>query len=494
VESAFPLDLITVYFLYGLSFFSMGLAILLEVGRSSKLEFAWALRPLAVFGLVHGSHEWWEMFQLIHEHLQRSSWLLLVNAPLRILLLALSFLMLVLFGARLVAGRDRPRFRLALFLAVAAIWGGGLIWLGISRPMDATLMTAADVYTRYALAIPGAALTAWALALQQRRFVQAGMRAFGWDVVLAAVAFGLYGGIGQLFAAPSIIFPSQFVNSQVFLEWFGFPVQLFRGLMACMAAVFIVRSLRAFEEETRLQIEALREARLTEQRRLEVMRGELLRRTVRAQEDERQRIARELHDELGQTLTALGLGLRGIGAMVETRPEQISSQTRTLETLATNGLAGLQNLISGLHPPQLDDLGLSAALRWYTGEVSSRFGLDVRLVSRGEEPPRPPQMRIALYRIVQEAVTNIVRHAEAGSAVVRVDYGETALSILVEDDGRGFDAATLLRGGGSRPSWGLLGMRERVLLIGGELDIDSRPGQGTRVTVNVPLQRETGNG
>ena len=493
MESAFPLDLITVYFLYGLSFFSMGLAIWLEVGRSSKLEFAWALRPLAVFGLVHGSHEWWEMFQLIHEHLQQSQWLPLFNAPLRVLLLAFSFLMLLAFGARLAAGRDRPRLRWGLFVAVLAVWGGGLVWLGFNHPIDAALMTAADVYTRYTLAIPGAALTAWALALQQRRFVQAGMRAFGWDVVLAAVAFGLYGGIGQLFASQSIIFPSQVVNAEIFLEWFGFPVQLFRGLMACMAAVFIVRSLRAFEEETRLQIEALNEARLSEQHRLEAMRGELLRRTVRAQEDERQRIARELHDELGQTLTALGLGLRGIGAMVETRPEQIPTQTRTLETLATNGLAGLQNLISGLHPPQLDDLGLSAALRWYAGEVSARFGLDVRLVSRGEEPSLPPQMRIALYRIVQEAVTNIVRHAGAGHATVRVDYGDAGLAILVEDDGHGFDAAALMRGGGSRPSWGLLGMRERTALIGGELDIDSRAGQGTRVTIMVPLHREAGN-
>lgn len=479
--------LIFVYFLYGLAFFSMGLAILLELGRTSRLEFAWALRPLAGFGLVHGVHEWLEMFLLLCTDLPASSCALRAVGLGRIILLAASFLMLLSFGGRLIAGRAQRTLRLGLMTTVAMIWAAGMAWLGYRLPAGPERLVDLDVYTRYALAIPGSALAAWALALQQRRFSQAGMRTFGVDAALAAVAFGLYGAIGQLFASPSRIFPSLYLNSQVFLEWFGFPVQMFRGLMACLAAVFIIRSLRAFEEETRLQIETLREARLAEQRRLETLRAELLHRTVRAQEDERARIARELHDELGQTLTALGLGLRGLVGMA---PDQIAGRVKQLETLVADGLAGLQNLIAGLHPPQLDDLGLLPALRWYAREVKSRYNLTVELISAGPEPPLPPEMRITLYRIIQEALTNVVRHAGADRVTVRLEYTGAQVLVTVEDNGRGFDVQTLLgQHLPARPSWGLLGMMERASLAGGRCRIESQPGAGTRVHVELPLPK-----
>jgi signal transduction histidine kinase len=169
-------------------------------------------------------------------------------------------------------------------------------------PVGKNQTLAADVYTRYSLAIPGAALTVWGLLVQRRKFFQAGMSGFGRDVSLAALAFGLYGGIGQLFASPSAIFPSPYINAEVFLRWFGFPIQVFRAAMACLAAVFIIRSLRAFEVESRRREEKLRDEQGAEQHRLEELRSELLHRTVQAQESERQRIARELHDETGPTI------------------------------------------------------------------------------------------------------------------------------------------------------------------------------------------------
>ncbi len=148
--------------------------------------------------------------------------------------------------------------------------------------------------------------------------------------------------------------------------------------MAIIAAVFIIRSLRAFDEENRRRIQALTDAQLAEQERLIGLRAELLHRTVQAQELERQRIAHELHDETGQTLTALGLGLRRSGA---NNPSMILRtpcvRCKSLEELATNGIADLQRLVYGLHPPQLDELGLMAALRWYAQEISERYNLNV---------------------------------------------------------------------------------------------------------------------
>ena len=481
------MDIITVYFLYGLSFFSMGLAILLEVGRSSELDFARALRSLAGFGLVHGTHEWLEMFLLIRpltDGSALSAWI----GPGRVVLLAVSFLFLIQFGARLAVGPLRARLAWQLLGVISAIWVAGLAWLFLAEPPAARIV-AADVYTRYSLAIPGAALAAWGLFLQREKFMQAGMRSFGRDMIVAALAFGLYGCIGQLFAAPSVVFPSEFLNSDTFLDWFGFRIQLFRSLMACIAAVAVIHSLRAFEEETRRQIEDLSRAQQDERQRLEELHEELLRQTVRAQELERQRIARELHDEVGQTLTALGLGLRAIGDNAAPHPERVGRQARELQALVAAGLLGLQNLITGLHPPQLDDLGLTAALRWYAAQVGERAGLTVTVSSRGREAELPLEVRTVLYRIVQECITNVIRHARTDCAEVQVVFDGREVRLRVEDKGCGFDVDAAL----SRreyPCWGLLGIQERAVLLGGECVVKSEPGMGTLVEVAAPLERE----
>jgi signal transduction histidine kinase len=453
------------------------------------LDFARALRSLAGFGLVHGGHEWIEMFLLIHPHVE-STFIYQYIGLGRVILLAVSFLFLITFGARLIAGPNRTKLSLQMIGTVTGIWVVGLVWLYLSEPVDARLV-AMDVYTRYSLAIPGAALTAWGLILQRQKFLQAGMMGYGRDVVAAAIAFGLYGGIGQLFVSPSNVFPSSFLNSNSFLDWFGFPIQLFRSVMACIAAIGIISSLRAFEEETRRRIEMLNNAQLSERERLEELRAELLHRTVRAQEQERQRIAQELHDELGQTLTALGMGLRAISSNAM-KPEKVNAQARQWEGVVNEGISGLQNLVSGLHPPQLDDFGLLPTLRWYADEVKKRFGLDVTVSSRGERVNMPIDVRTVLFRVVQESLTNVIRHAQTDKAEVLVVFDDGEVRIRVEDAGSGFDVnATLHKT--SRPCWGLLGMIERATLIGGDCQIVSQIGVGTIVEVLVPL-KERKNG
>ena len=462
----------------------MGLAVLLEVDRSSELDFARALRSLAGFGLIHGGHEWVEMFLLIYPHIEEKFVYQFVGTG-RVILLAVSFLFLISFGARLIAGPDRIKLSWQMTGVITFIWVIGLIWLFLVEPRDSRLV-AMDVYTRYSLAIPGAALTAWGLILQRQKFLQAGIRGYSRDVIAAAIAFGLYGGVGQLFVSQSDIFPSSFLNSDTFMGWFGFPIQLFRSIMACIAAVGIISSLRAFEEETSRRIETLSKAQRQEEKRLDELRDELLHRTVRAQELERQRIAQELHDELGQTLTALGMGLSAISSNAS-KPQKVGKQARQLQKVVKDGISGLQNLVSGLHPPQLDDFGLLPTLRWYSDEVLARFGLEVVLTSRGDEADLPIDARTVLFRVVQECLTNIIRHAETDKAEVLVVFDVNEVRIRVEDAGCGFDVNETLHQTG-HPSWGLLGMIERATLIGGECHFVSEVGVGTIVEVVVPLK------
>lgn len=270
------------------------------------------------------------------------------------------------------------------------------------------------------------------------------------------------------------------------------PIQLFRSFMAGIAAISIIRSMRSFEEETNRQIESLRTAQLAERERLENLRAELLRRTVRAQESERQRIARELHDEIGQTLTAIGMGLRAIAGNVS-RPERVTQQAHELQNLVDGGFTGLQNLISGLHPPQLDDFGLLSALRWYVGEVQERYNLTVELTSQGDEHDLPIDLRVVLYRIAQEALTNIIRHAKIDRANVTISFTRQDVTIRVDDHGCGFDVNSVLNQPGY-PCWGLLGMIERAALVGGTCQITSEYGAGTLVEVVIPVSQSEFHG
>jgi signal transduction histidine kinase len=426
------------------------------------------------------------MFLLIFPQLQELPFYRWVGTG-RVILLAVSFLFLISFGARLVVGPRRTRLAWQMLSVIVLIWTLGLAWLFLTEPPEVRIV-AADVYTRYSLAIPGAALTAWGLFLQRQKFLQAGMTGFGRDVIAAALAFGLYGGIGQLFAAPSVVFPSGFLNSESFHQWLGFRIQLFRSVMACIAAISIIHSLRAFEEENLRRIESLKQVQLNERQRLEQLREELLRQTVRAQELERQRIARELHDEIGQTLTALGLGLRAIANSATSNPERVSTQARELQGGVTTGLFGLQNLITGLHPPQLDDFGLVSALRWYSAQAEERLGLKTSVTSQGEEVALSQEVRTVLYRIVQEALTNVIRHAKADHADVLVTFTDDEVYVRIEDDGLGFDVEAALNRH-EYPCWGLLGMQERASLVGGRCMISSEPGAGTLIEVVVPLNK-----
>ena len=265
--------------------------------------------------------------------------------------------------------------------------------------------------------------------------------------------------------------------------------------MACLIAIFIIRSLRAIEVMTSLQLEELRENKIRDTQKLHELNAELLHRTVRAQEAVRQRIARELHDDTGQVLTALSLGLRGMADTIERDRERAVQQANQLQSLATTGLDNLQRMISGLRPPQLDDLGLMAALRWYAGKIRSQYDLEVKIVSNGEKVALSDDTRLALFRIAQEAISNAARHSEAKEVTVHVKRSSSKFDIIIEDNGKGFDAeATILRGELSE-GWGLMGMIERATILGGECHISSQPGKGTRVEVHVPVaEQESGNG
>lgn len=480
--------LILVYFVYGLAFFSLGLAVILERGRGSDVRLRHALRPLAAFGLLHGMHEWIEMLEQMRSLPGQFSVPYLWDA-IRLGLLCFSFLSLSAFGSSLLSPTERQR-RLSLLvpLTQAGIWAIGLFIFRGEYTVFSRLLDVTEVWTRYVVAIPAALMASVGLVAQQRAFRRAGMIRFGRDSLWAAVAFTWYGVIGQVFVRPSPLPPSDIINQVLFLRLFGFPVQLLRAIAAIMISLFIIRFFRSFEVETQQRIAELQAARLEEAERREALRGELLRRVVAAQEAERQRIARELHDATGQALTALGLGLRGVAtSYVRQDKDQIEKRLRQLEDMTTRSLDELRHLISDLRPSHLDDLGLAAALRWYAKDLQTRVPLEIHVEVSGEDRPLTSSVKIALYRVAQEALTNVIKYANAREVWVRLNYREQEVMLQVEDNGAGFDIEAQAKS--ARSQWGLLGMQERAALLGGRFDLYSVVGQGTRIQVVIPYQQ-----
>ncbi len=663
-------NIVGVYFFYGLAFFAMGMALALVSRRTSEFKFARAIPPLAGFGIVHGLHEWFEMFQRIATlssgHVPGT-----LEETIRVIALAVSFLLLSAFGILLLRPNSGRRFRVIIpLLGMAGVWAAStLITASIFNSPAGELILLADVLARYCLAIPGALLGAWALMAQQRTFREHAMPQFGRDLVWCAGALLLYGIFGQLFVHASPLVPSTVLNSALFLQLFGIPVQLFRAIMAATLAVFMARALNAFELESdrqwtaanedlrlatqelsllldlsnllatpmsmqerlagvltevvgRLQFpdagvilltsrrtgvtqeranvgfgdptgpgaaqEAYRLAvelgkacaekglavcrhldgsliefqpeELGDQRRCQKQTspvctiavplmaqhqvigslvlhretrsdgrglqheestiilgaaqqlglsienarlhqetqeherrlGEMLHQVVDAQEAERQRIALELHDATSQSLTAIALGLRGVEALLDADAATAAAQVQELRSFSTAALGELRQIISDLRPSQLDDLGLVAALQWYTQEFEKRYAVQTELTTKGERQRLPPEYETVLFRIIQEGLTNIGKHARATRATILLALEPHQVSVVVEDNGRGFDPDRVLQTD-KTSGWGLLGIQERARLLGGRCELDSAPGNGTRVRVTVPLERELEN-
>jgi signal transduction histidine kinase len=221
-------------------------------------------------------------------------------------------------------------------------------------------------------------------------------------------------------------------------------------------------------------------------REREIQRGELLHRATKAQEAERTRIARELHDETGQSLTALALGLQGIAKLVHRKPEMVEAQVTSLKEIANQALGELRHLISDLRPSHLDDLGLVPTLRWYVEQVEGRSDLKVQAEIVGEVRRLQPEIETTLFRIMQEALNHVLKHAEANTVNLALCFEPNRIILSVQDDGRGFSPTQAMQAGVHQP-WGLLGIRERATLAGGSLTIDSQLGEGTRLEVHIPI-------
>jgi signal transduction histidine kinase len=259
----------------------------------------------------------------------------------------------------------------------------------------------------------------------------------------------------------------------------GFFERLRLGLIGMIALTLLGGFTVAIYTSTiilRLQNEA--RERLEENIEAKTSLRELSAKLVRAQEDERRAISRELHDEAGQSFSAILLETENLLDINHDSPTK--PHLESIRNLAQRGLAGARNLALLLRPSMLDDFGLVPALNWQAKETAKRTGLRVH-VSAEELPGNlPEEHKTCIYRVVQEALNNVTKHAQACAVEVRVQRSDRQIDLTVQDDGSGFDAERV-RG------LGLLGIEERVRHLGGVFSIDSQPGRGTLLKIQLPI-------
>ena len=244
------------------------------------------------------------------------------------------------------------------------------------------------------------------------------------------------------------------------------------------------RELQRIQHQRGEALEAARASREQLEEAFVRLRG-LTMRLEAAKEEERKHLARELHDEFGQTLTAAKINLR----LASTDPAAPDTKRRIAEAvqLVDGLIAQVRALSFDLRPPLLDEMGLAPALEGHLNAVAQRSGLPIRVRVPQDLPPLGIEREIMVFRIVQEAVTNALRHAGASSLEVGLRESPGGIEIDVRDDGRGFDAAAVRSDGGG---FGLFGMRERVHELGGSFVLDTAPGRGTRVSARIPIEPE----
>ncbi len=468
----------------------MGLSMMLESGRSPLIDAARALRFLAVFGFVHGFHEWIELFLLNNPELVLTNQTLFEWVRLSLLILSFTFLLIY---ALLSLQPQRMTFWKTLIGLVSI-----LAFFGVVLGLDYALHTHnagealghVDVIARYALGFVGAGMACVALINQGHRSAADGHRILSRALYTASLGFGLY-SLTQLIVSKQAFFPASWLNTTSFLAFIGVPIQAFRVFTAILITISLIRAVQISDEIRTQELWSAQQARMKALQQLEIemderelLRQEVMRHTVIVQEEERTRIARELHDETAQVLTAFNLHLASLERWVD-RDCLGYQQVGQLKKLCSQMSESLYRMVHDLRPAQLDDLGLVPALEFLISEIQTRTGLQASLVIRGPRQRLDSLVETVIFRVTQEALLNVIRHAGVQMASVNLLYNTHLICLEVADQGNGFDPKQAFippRG------FGLTAMRERVEAVGGYFELITAPGLGTRTIARIPLK------
>lgn len=451
-----------ILFVYGLGFFILGFAIMLQTRQSSRLELARSLRWLAAFGFLHAFHEWGDLFiPLQAEHL--GDVLARVLHLVQLTLLAASFACLFEFGISVLRPFHGAMWLRGVPVMVLAAWG--FISFYVLLPLASDLAdwhSMANALARYFIGFPGGLLAAYGLRIHAIRRIQPlNVPVIYQTLRVAGISLGMYALLAGLIPPPVAFFPGNLINSVTFEQALGIPPIVFRALLSIVIAVAVIRSMEIFDLETQRRLEELEQQQI-----------------IHA---EHERLARELHDGAIQKVYTAGLLVESAARLSEPASELGQRLERSVAVL-NDAVGDLRNNLAELHQGETLPSGKNVA-ELLTGLADDphyntlvNISLDVQLPDSKSLSPMRSGHAMA---VVNEALANIMRHARARNVRIQArDLGER-LRILITDDGMGFPPDM-------QPGYGLRNMRDRARLLNGEITFSAAPGKGTTVTLEFP--------
>ncbi|MCG3210264.1 MAG: hypothetical protein FOGNACKC_03895 [Anaerolineae bacterium] len=464
IQTIFQINVSLIFFVYGLVFFVLGLAITLQSRRHSRLSLARRLHWLALFGYIHGLHEWGDVFIPIQATYLPSPAIDVLEA-VQLGLLAISFTCLFQFGLDLLRPLPR-RWALLRWLpaGILLLWSlAALVWLTV---MPVTIMEwhhLAGIWARYLIGFPGAALAAYALVHQSPQLIaplneprpQRMLRISG--ITLAGYAI-----MGGLVVLPGPYFPANWLNTETLAMWLVIPVPIFRSVLGFILMLAVIRSLEIFDLEIDRKLSAIEETQILSA--------------------ERDRIGRDLHDRTLQSVYGTGLLLNATQDLLNQAKNEAASQTLgQAMSMLDQAVDDIRRHIAELRV-QPTGLSLTQSLTQlaYGSVLPSMVDIDLILDLPDHYHFETGQISHILA-ITGEALSNVARHAQARHIQVTAKIEDTCFCLTITDDGHGIPTDYMA-------GYGLQNMRDRGRLLGGELTIRSQPGQGTRLQLTVPRE------
>ncbi len=448
-----------IYFVYGLVFFILGFAIILQTRQSSRLDFARSLRWLAAFGITHGFHEWGDLFIPIQtEYLGPET--IRVLYILHLSLLALSYVFLFEFGFALLYTGKRGRWFHWLTPLLFVGWLIVLLSLIPSTISDERLWRyPANALARYFIGFPGGLLAAYALRQHTMlRIKPLNVPNIVLTLQVAGIGLGIYALLGGLIPPPVDFFPGNILNRETFTEFVSIPPLVFRSLVGLLIAVALIRALEVFDVETERRIEALEQHQI-----------------ITA---ERERLARELHDGAIQKVYTAGLLVESVSRMADSKSE-IGIRLQKSVTVLNDAIVDLRRNLSELHAgSQASTESLPLLLAQIAEDPHYTSMVNISLHTDALNSRKLPPIRSShIFAIVNEALANIVRHAQAKNVEIDADDLGVQLQIEIKDDGIGIPPEP-------QTGYGLRNMRDRARLLNGNLKFTNN--KGTIVSLTIP--------
>jgi signal transduction histidine kinase len=448
-----------ILFVYGLAFFTLGLATALQSRHSSRLDLARSLSWLAAFGFTHGLYVWGELFSPEQEIYLSAPFIELLHSA-HLLLLGISLACLFEFGVTLLRPLGRARWLRGFPAVLLAIWiCVGFFALPRLLASPIAWHDTAEALARYSLGLFGALLAAHGLRQQTfRRIAPLNVPHIVNMLRIAGLALLMYAIFGGLLPPPVPFFPGNVLNAETFEHIVGLPPALLQALTGLVLAITFIRALEIFDVETARMIEAMEQQQILAA--------------------ERDHIARDLHDGVIQKVYTAGLLVES--AQQHTAPDSpAANRLTTAVTVLNDAIGDLRRNIGELHTTPPDD-ALPIALRRLVDDPRFRSLVDITLDLDLSDTARLSPTRAAhVLAIVNEALSNVVRHAQARSVRVSALVNAGRLQLRVQDDGLGLPQNL-------QAGYGLRNMHDRARLLDGQLDVSTANGKGTLVKLDVP--------